>query len=507
MNQSNDITLDKIQSFEGAYPKQIYVLFFTEMWERFTFYGMRALLILFMTTQLHFEDAKANLTYGAYQAFVYAMPVFGGMLADRLFGQRKSIFFGGILMAAGNFILAIPGPMAMFFFYLGMSFIICGNGFFKPNISTMVGNLYKEGDDRRDAGFSLFYMGINVGAFLGGLLCGFVGQQINWHLGFGLAGVFMLVGLFVFSKGQRMLGPIGLVPNLDRLRKRVFARQSNEGLIYLATLFCVPLFVFMLIEYKIINYVLPPFGVIALLYILWLGFREGREWGFRIIVALVLTMFSMLFWAFYEQGGGSLNLYADRNVNMNLLGLHLSSAAVNNSINAALVIILSPIFGWLWIFLSKKRMEPNSSVKFSLGLMQLGLGFYMFVVGGKLAGSDGMVSLLWFALGYFFMSTGELCLSPIGLSSITKLSPGKMVGLMMGIWFLASAFGQYLAGLIGSLMAIPNDDALGGKINPVQSLHIYSGVFEKIALVSVGIGLLLLLLSPILKKWMHGVKG
>lgn len=494
-------TLDEIQSFKGKYPKQLWILFFTEMWERFTFYGMRALLMLFMTSQMHFDDAKANLTYGAYQAFVYTMPLWGGWLADRLIGQRKSVLLGGILMAIGNFTLAIPGDLA---FFTGLGIIIVGNGYFKPNISTMVGNLYAPSDGRRDSGFSFFYMGINVGATFGGLICGVVGQKVDWHLGFALAGVFMLLGLLVFNKGQKALGPIGLPPEGSKINDKIFAGITYEKGVYILSALMVPFFVFMLYNYKLINYIINPLGILALIYVIWLGIKEGREAFLKIVVALVLTIFSMLFWAFYEQGGGSLNLFADRNVNMYLFGFELSSAAVNNSINGAMIVMLTPLFGWLWIALKNKN--PNSAVKFALGLMQLGLGFYMFVYGGSLAGDDGKVNLLWFVLGYFFMTTGELCLSPIGLSAITKLSPPKMAGLMMGMWFLASAFGQYLAGLIGSMMAIPSENAEGVHISPVDSLHIYMGVFEQIAMIAALCGLFLLILSPVLKKWMGGVK-
>lgn len=503
MKNQEPLTIDGIRNFSGAYPKQLYILFFTEMWERFTFYGMRALLMLYMTTQLHFDDAKANLTYGAYQAFVYAMPVFGGLLADRIFGQRKSIFWGGILMAIGNFVLAVPGDN--YFFYAGMAFIICGNGFFKPNISTMVGSLYHQGDHRRDAGFSLFYMGINFGAMFGGLICGAIGQMVSWHLGFGVAGVFMLLGLLVFRINEHKLGPIGLPNSEEKLNQPSWFSLSAKQWIYIVSVLLVPMFMYLLIEYQLIDLILPPFGAIALAYVLYLGFKTGKTEGMRIVVALVLTVFSMLFWTFYEQGGGSLNLFADRNVNMDFFGIHLSSAAVNNSINGAMIILLSPVFGWLWLMLSKRKLEPNSVVKFSLGLMQLGLGFYMFVLGGQYADA-GMVSLFWFVAGYFFMTTGELCLSPIGLSSITKLSPNHMVGLMMGMWFLASAVGQYLAGIIGTMMAIPKESG-GGKIMATESLAIYTGVFNKITLVSIACGLVLLMISPILKKWMFGIKG
>lgn len=495
-------TLEEIQSFKGKYPKQLYLLFFTEMWERFTFYGNRALLILFMVNYLHFDDVKGNIIYGVYQSLIYAMPVLGGMLADKILGQRRSIIWGGVLLAIGSFVMAIPVKES---FFIGMGILIVGNGYFKPNISTIVGSLYKHGDTRRDGGFSLFYMGINVGSMLGGLLCGWVGQQYNWHAGFGLAGVFMIIGLIVFLKNQSILGPIGLPPSVEKLKAKTRLGVSREISVYILSILVIPVFILILNYYKIYSFLINPFGIIALIYVIYTASKLGREAFLKLMVALVLIIFSSLFWAFYEQGGGSLNLFADRNVNMNFLGIHLSSAAVNNSINGAMIVALSPFFGWLWIWLANRKKEPNAAVKFALGLMQLGLGFYIFVIGAKFAES-GMVSLLFFALGYLLMSSGELCLSPIGLSAITKLSPPKMVGLMMGMWFLASSYGQYLAGLIGSLMAIPSEAATGKPMSSTESLLIYSNIFSKIAWVSVGCGVLLLILSPWLKKMMSDVK-
>jgi POT family proton-dependent oligopeptide transporter len=495
-------SLTQIQSFEGKYPKQLYLLFFTEMWERFTFYGNRALLILFMVNYLHFEDGKGNIIYGVYQSLIYAMPVLGGMLADKILGQRRSIIWGGILLAAGSFIMAIPVKES---FFIGMGVMIVGNGYFKPNISTIVGSLYKPGDGRRDGGFSFFYMGINVGAMLGGLICGWVGQQYNWHVGFGIAGVFMIVGLIVFTKKQHILGPIGLAPSEENLKSKTAFGISKEVLIYILSILVVPIFIVILNYYTIYSYLINPFGILALIYVIYTAAKLGKEAFSKIMVALILIIFSSLFWAFYEQGGGSLNLFAERNVNMNFLGIHLSSAAVNNSINSAFVVALTPFFVWIWIWLANRKKEPNSAVKFALGLMQLGLGFYVFVIGAKFS-DNGMVSLFYFALGYLFMSSGELCLSPIGLSAITKLSPPKMVGLMMGMWFLASSYGQYLAGLIGSLMAIPSEAATGKPMPPIESLEIYTNIFSKIAWVSAGSGIVLLILSPWLKKMMRDIK-
>jgi len=493
-------TLAEIQNFSGKYPKQLYLLFFTEMWERFTFYGMRALLVLFMTSQLHFDDIKSNMLYGVYQSLIYAMPVIGGLMADRYLGFQRSIIFGAVLMAIGSFVLAIPNTTTYFF---GMSVIVVGNGYFKPNISSIVGNLYKEGDSRRDAGFSLFYMGINVGAMLGGLICGYVGQEINWHAGFGLAGIFMLVGLVTFLKGRKNLGPVGLAPNETFLKEKILPIITKEQLIYIASIVTIPLFVWILFNYNFYSYLINAFGVLSLVYVLYLAVKEGKAVLQLIMAALVLIIFSALFWAFYEQGGGSLNLFTDRHVNLNFFGVQLSSAALNNGIAGAMIVLLSPIFAWLWLWLSKKNIEPNAAIKFALALLQLGLGFYCFILGAAYVNEAGRIPLLFFVLAYFFMCTGELCISPIGLSVITKLSPPKMVGLMMGVWFLASSYGQYLAGWIGSLMAIPTNEG-DIKISPAASLAIYNTTFLQIAIISVCSGVLLLLLSPFLKKMMQG---
>lgn len=485
-----------------GHPKALYMLFFTEMWERFTFYGMRALLILFMVSTFEYADDKANLIYGSYQALVYAMPLFGGMLADRILGSRRSIVFGGITMALGSFTMAIPG--GELFFYLGMGLIVCGNGFFKPNISTIVGDLYAANDPRRDSAFSLFYMGINLGAFLGGLLCGYVGQNVSWHAGFGLAGVFMLIGLFVFSRGRHLLEGRGEAPEGSLVNSRVLGPVTWEWLVYALAWACVPLFVFLLFNYTVMDYVMNPLAGIALVYLVVMAFmQKERAATQKMLAAIVLIFFSVLFWGFYEQGGGSLNLYALRNVDLSLFGGQGAAAAVNNSINPFWVIILSPLFAALWVGLAQRKMEPSTPMKFALAFLQLALGFYCFILGVKFA-DNGMVPFLFFAVGYFFLSTGELCLSPIGLSMVTKLSPGKLVGMMMGAWFLASAMGQFVAGKIGALMKVDTEGGVA-TLSAVESLPVYSGVFQYIVYVSLGAATLLLVLVPVLRKWMHGV--
>ncbi|MDX9751224.1 MAG: peptide MFS transporter [Flavobacteriales bacterium] len=485
-----------------GHPRALYMLFFTEMWERFTFYGMRALLILFMTSQLFYPDAKANHIYGSYQALVYAMPLFGGMLADRLLGFRRSIVFGGIIMALGSFVMAIPSEIA---FYAGMGFIVVGNGFFKPNISSIVGKLYAPEDPRRDSGFSLFYMGINLGALAGGLICGYIGQNINWHLGFGVAGLFMLLGLFVFNRGKHLLGDKGEAPNDQALSRPSVIGLRQDRATYLLAFLCAPLFAFTLWHYEVMDYVFNPLGIAALVYLLYLAFTQvdkvARQ---QMLAAIVMIIFSVLFWGFYEQAGGSLNLFALRNVDLSFFGGQNNAAAVNNSVNPLLIILLSPVFAALWVWLSSRRMEPGTPMKFGLAFLQLALGFYMFILGGQFA-DNGMVPVIYFVLGYMFLSSGELCLSPIGLSMITKLSPAKLVGMMMGAWFLASAFGQFVAGKVGAMMAMPTVDG-ETTLPPAESLAIYSGVFKDIAWISLGAGVVMIALVPVLKKWMHGIR-
>jgi len=485
-----------------GHPKALYMLFFTEMWERFTFYGMRALLILFMTSQLFYPDAKANHIYGSYQALVYAMPLFGGMLADRLLGSRRSIIFGGIVMALGSFVMAIPSEIA---FYAGMGFIVVGNGYFKPNISSVVGKLYGENDPRRDAGFSLFYMGINIGAFAGGLICGYLGQNVDWHLGFGVAGIFMIIGLVVFHMGKHLLEDKADAPDDALLVKPSLIGLRQDWTAYIISLLCIPLFAFTLFHYQVMDYVFNPLGIAALVYLLYLTFSQKEKAARQqMLAAIVMILFSVLFWGFYEQAGGSLNLYALRNVELSAFGGQDTAAAVNNAVNPLLVILLSPVFAALWLWLSSRRMEPNTPLKFGLAFLQLALGFYMFILGGQFA-ENGMVPVIYFILGYMFLSSGELCLSPIGLSMITKLSPAKLVGLMMGAWFLASAFGQFVAGKVGAMMAMPTVDG-ASTLPPAESLLIYSGVFRDIAWISLGAGVVMIALVPILKKWMHGVR-
>lgn len=482
-------------------PKQLYLLFFAEMWERFSFYGMKALLIAYMVSQLHYDDPKAYAILGSYAALVYTMPMFGGFLADRFIGYQRAVLFGGLMMTLGHFVLALPNDWSFFY---GMAFIICGNGFFKPNISSLVGTLYGDNDPRRDSGFSIFYMGINIGAAIGGFLCAYVGTEINWHYGFGLAGIFMFLGLIVFMLGKKSLGHRGLPPNKEALQQQVFGFLKPEHLIYGGTLLVVPLVVTLFNQYYLMDYIMFGLGIISLIYIISVGMKMEREAKFKLFAALIMIIFSIVFWAVYEQNAGSMNLLAERNAEMTLFGIDLPELSINNFLPPGWVIILTLIVAPLWPWLNKRGMEPSTPLKFALSFLFLGAGFYVFYLGCLANESTGVVPLWPFVWGYFFIILGELLLSPIGLSMVTKLSPKKMVAMMMGIWFFASAIGEFLASKIGALMSVPED--ILAKNDRILSLPYYADVILKIGIASAIIGLLLMFTVPFLKRWMGNVK-
>jgi len=483
---------------QKGHPKQLYLLFFTEMWERFSFYGMKALLLAYMVTQLNYEEPKGYAILGAYAALVYTMPMFGGMIADKFLGYQRAIILGGILMAIGHIVLAIPQDWS---FFSGMAFIICGNGYFKPSISSIVGQLYDDNDPRKDAGFSIFYMGINVGAALGGLLCGWIGQKYNWHYGFGLAGLFMIVGLVVFLIGKKSLGTKGLPSDPALLKKQAMGVLNTETAIYLLTIVALPVVIFLLMSYEIMDFIMFPLGILAMIYLIYLSFKLDNDAKYKLLAATLMIAFSVLFWAFYEQNSGALNLFAIRNVNMNFFGMELAALSVNNFLPPMWVVILSPVFAWLWVWMNKRNIEPGTPMKFAVSFILLGLGFLVFFASCYMSTGTGVVPLGMFVLGYFFIICGELCISPIGLSMVTKLSPANAVGMVMGVWFVASAMGEFVASKIGSMMSVPAEVV----DIPVKSLPYYSDILKLIGLVSVGVGVLLIFAVPLLKKWMKNI--
>lgn len=488
-------SVEEIQNFEGKYPKQLWYLFFSEMWERFCFYGMRGMLTFFMVQQLFMKEEDANLQYGATQAFVYAFTFIGGLFADKILGYRKSLFWGGLMMIIGSAILATDPKE---FFFLGISFTVIGTGFFKPNISTMVGTLYKANDSRRDAGFSLFYSGINIGALLGGYACIWVGKNYSWNLAFGLAGIVMTISLLTFLFTQKSLATIGLSPLLNLEKTK---RKTYEVLTYAGTLLAIPLIMAMVSKPEYTDYFMYTIGPLTLLYLIW----EMRNFSFaenkKLIAALIFIVFSVLFWAFFEQSGGSLSLFAANNLDDKILGITFDPNGVNNASNSLFVIIFAPILGILWIWLSNRKKEPNTVVKFGLGFLFLALAFYTFYATRYFATVDGMTSLEIFTIAYFVITIGELCLSPIGLSIMTKLSPAKLQGVMMGMWFLASAYGQYVAGILGAGMAKDNENA-----TKAEKLIAYTDGYHQLAIYALIAGIVLIAISPLVKKLMQEIK-
>jgi POT family proton-dependent oligopeptide transporter len=493
-----------------GHPRGLFYLFFAELWERFSFYGMRALLTLYMVKELFAaaqnRDELAIGIYAAYGTLVYATPVLGGILADRLLGYRRSILLGGALMALGHFVLAIEHPI---FFYGALALLIVGNGFFKPNISTFVGSLYKEKDPRRDAGFTIFYMGINIGAAAAPLACGYLGEVYGWHYGFGLAGIGMLLGLLAFWNGLKnnAFGDKGLSPNPDALEQTKFGLKVKH-LVPIASLLAVPFIAIMIFRGNLMGlnfdgslvnilfyYVLLPIIAIRIIMTMAKIDKEARQ---KLTVAVILTFFMTVFWSFFELSGSAITLFADRNVDLQVL-----NASQTNFINPAFIVIFSLVFSQLWVYLAKVKLNPYSPIKFSMGIAQLGLGFFIFAYSANFANSEGMVPEHFLVLGYLFISTGELCLSPVGLSKITQLSAKTVVSFMMGVWFLSSAFAFSLGGFIGKFMAIENTD--GGAATGMDSLMVYTGTFQSIALVAFGFAALALVLTPLMRKWMHGV--
>jgi POT family proton-dependent oligopeptide transporter len=475
------------------------------MWERFSFYGMRGMLVFFMVDQLLLNEVDSNLQYGATQAFVYAFTFIGGIFADKILGFRKSLFWGGLLMILGSVILAIDPKQ---FFFIGIGFNIIGTGFFKPTISTIVGNLYKPGDSRTDAGFSLFYAGVNLGALLGGYLCiaigkgalfqSFIPANLVWNVAFGLAAVFMVVSLVTFVWTQKSLGPIGISPLLTLEPKK---RKILEFATYFGSLALIPFIILMVSNSQYTDVFMFIIGPCSLLYL----FYEMRSFSLaenkKLIAALVFILFSIFFWAFFEQSGGSLSLFAANNLNDSVAGLHLDPNGVNNSANSLFVIAFAALIGIVWIWMNKKKIEPNTIVKFGLAFLFLAAGFYIFYYTKFFADATGKTSLNVFTFGWFIITFGELCLSPIGMSVMTKLSPQKTQAVMMGMWFLASAYGQYFAGLLGANIAGASENSTN-----LEKLMIYADGYKQLAIYALVAGVILILISPLVKKLMGEVK-
>ncbi|KGO90534.1 peptide MFS transporter [Flavobacterium suncheonense] len=498
-------SIEQIQDFKGKYPKQLWYLFFSEMWERFSFYGMRGMLVVFMVSQLSMGETTANLQYGATQAWVYAFTFIGGLFADKILGLRRSLFWGGLLMIIGSVILAVDPKN---FFFLGISFTIVGTGFFKPNISSMVGQLYKDGDVRRDAGFSLFYAGVNLGALIGGYICiavakgslwaSLVPEHLRWNFAFGFASIVMIISLLTFTQTQKSLGEIGLSPlrHLEDSKRKFF-----EIATYIGSLAIIPIIILMVANTKYTDYFMMVIGPASVLYLFYEMKNFSRAENLKLLAALIFIIFSIFFWAFFEQSGGSLSLFAANNLHDTVLGIKLDPNGVNNSANSLFVIAFAALVGIVWLWMAKKKIEPNTVVKFGLGFLFLAGGFWIFYYTKFFAGPDGKTSLDLFTFGWFIITFGELCLSPIGMSAMTKLSPQKTQAVIMGMWFLASAYGQYFAGLLGANIAEASTNA-----SNLEKLNVYADGYEQLAIYALIAGVLLIAISPLVKKLMQDVK-
>ncbi|MXO65531.1 peptide MFS transporter [Altericroceibacterium endophyticum] len=475
------------------HPKGLYILFFAEMWERFSYYGMRALLIFYLTQHWLFSDSRSNLIYGAYVSLVYITPVLGGYLADRYLGQRKAVLFGGVLLAIGHGLMAVEGnggqsDATINFFWLALSFIIVGSGFLKANISVIVGQLYPRTDIRRDGAYTIFYIGINVGAALGVLLAGYLGQTVGWSYGFGAAGIGMLLGLIVFVIGKPLLLGQGEPPEPAALAKSVGGIKL-EWLLYLIGILAVG-FMWVLIQFQsVVGGLMAVFGLALLAYVLFEAFKQDKHARDRLFAIIFLLLLQPVFWGLFEQAGGSLNLFTDRYVDRQGV-----PASLFQSINSIFIITLGPIFAALWVFLAKRGWEPSTPFKFGLALLQVGLGFLVFVWGANAAGPTALVPVILVFAIYFLHTSGELCLSPVGLSAMNRLSPVHLASLIMGAWFFATAGGNYVAGLIGA--------ATGGEEGEM-SRELTLSVYNSIGWFGIAVGVGVLVLSPFVKKLMH----
>jgi len=430
-----------------SHPKEIWMLFMTEMWERFNYYGMKALLVLYMVYDLFakrgdFGDSEAYIVYAAFASLVYATPYIGGTISDRILGRKKAIVFGAIIMAIGEFMMMIPNQIV---FYIALSFIIMGNGFFKPNIASLVGGLYKEGDPRRDSGFTIFYMGVNLGAALAPICTAIVMDIWGFNYAFGLAGVGMLIGLFVFVKGKSKLGDNGNPPDINKLNIKHFGIKT-EHLIYIGSIVVVPIFVLLLIQNTIVQVLFPLFGIFVLISLLYNAFKETKEGRQRLFVVIILIAFSVMFWAFFEQAGSSLTLFTEININRQI-GNWLIPTPLFQAINPIFILLLSPLFAAMWIRMNQRGREPSTPLKFAIALILLGAGFGAVVWGASFA-NGGMVPVIFLILLYLLHTAGELSLSPVGLSMVTKLSPKRIVGMVMGAWMLSNAFALHIMGMI-----------------------------------------------------------
>jgi POT family proton-dependent oligopeptide transporter len=562
------------------HPRGLRILFFAEMWERFSYYGMRGLLIFYLTQHFLFNDSAAAGEYGAYTSLVYLVPVIGGFLADRFLGARKAVAFGALLLVAGHLTMAVEGQPATqvltykgaaydfqvtgradsrqvrllvagapyayapaadgglnienlpaaaplpshlakgdyqlsvakqdpFFknvLFLALALIIVGVGFLKANISAIVGQLYTEADPRRDPGFTLYYYGINLGSFLASITCGWLGQTVGWWAGFGAAGVGMALGWLVFVLGKPLLDGKGEPPNPVALAKPVAGPLSAEWLIYLAGIAGVGVIWVVVQSFTVVSYLLGAGAVAVLGYLAWyMTTKASKQERDRLLLAIVLILASVVFWALYEQGGSSLNLFAERNVNLHLYGAQAMKPAQAQSFQSGWILVLAPVMAALWTWLGRIGRDPNPVAKFGMGLLMIGASYYVLILGRQFAGVDFKEPLIFLALAYLMQTTGEMCVSPVGLSEMTKLAPPLLISTLMATWFLGTAGAEFVAAKIAQLTS---SETIGGQVlDAGKALATYAHVFGIIGLWGLGAGALMIAISPWLKKLAHGADG
>lgn len=497
-----------------GHPAGLFVLFFTEMWERFSFYGMKALLLFYLTRYHLFTDSSGYLLLGSYAALVYAMPVLGGFLADKYIGFRKSITFGAILLVLGHLGMAYEGhaasivngnverdTFALQVFYFSLALIVMGVGFLKSNISSIVGELYEEDDPRRDSGFTLFYMGINLGALLATIICVYLGEEYGWGYGFGAAGVGMVLGLIGFILGRPYLEGHGEPASLEVIRKKKYG-ISIENWIYILSVLGTFVVWQMIQSHTVVQAILMVAGAASLVYIIYYASKYldkvARD---RLIALTILILFTIVFWALFEQAYMSLNLFAERIIDLNVAGFVLKPGWFLG-LNSFFIIALAVVFARMWVWLEKRKLNPNTSIKFAYALILVGLGFGALVLGGVVSGEEGKVAFYWLVLAYLMHTCGELMLSPIGLSVVTKLSPQKIVGFMMGVWFLATASSEFIAAKISNMASVDHIEAGDFISTKAAYIDLYLNLFYA----GVISGVVLLVLSPFIKRLMHGIK-
>lgn len=471
----------------GGHPRGLTTLFFTEMWERFSYYGMRALLILFMTATaanggLGYDNKRAASVYAAYVGSVYLMSIPGGWIADNVLGTRRSVLVGGIIIAMGHFSMAVP---TMVTFFMGLILIVLGTGLLKPNVSAIVGSLYSPTDQRRDAGFSIFYMGINLGAFLAPLICGYLGEKVNWHLGFGMAGIFMTLGLIQYVASGNRIAHVGHPPALSAAEIR---RNAIVGAVFMAVIVLAVIFLYFGPEIVQQYRVQIMIGGVAI-GLVWLFTSYLKPEEKKPVAAIViLFFFSVIFWAVFEQAGSSFNLFARDFTDRHLPNGYEFPASWYQSVNSMFLIALAPVFAWLWIKLGKR--QPSSPIKFALGLLFVGIGALVLMLASMATGSSGRVGPWWLVGVYLCHTIGELCLSPVGLSTTTRLAPERLAGLMMGVWFLSISFGNFFAGEVA------------GEFSRAALI----GLFGKVAAGPIIAAVVLVALTPWIRRLMGKVR-